>query len=75
MNRLRQIRRARDISQESLAKAIGVSRQTINGIERGRIKRPSDEIMLAIANYFEMDVSEIFYTPLVQHVLQRKAIN
>ncbi|NPV74270.1 MAG: helix-turn-helix domain-containing protein [Pelotomaculum sp.] len=35
-NRLRQIRRAKDITQEELAKAIGVTRQTIIAIEKGQ---------------------------------------
>ncbi|SHI91316.1 helix-turn-helix transcriptional regulator [Desulfofundulus thermosubterraneus] len=72
MNRLREFRCSRQISQQKLAEAIGVSRQTINAIERGRTKRPSDEIMLAIADYFEVPVEQIFYTPLVQHVLQKE---
>ncbi len=69
-NRLRKIRRARDVTQEELARAVYATRQAIIAIEKGRVKRPSDELMVAIAKYFGMKVEEIFFTPLVQHVLQ-----
>ncbi|GBF32343.1 hypothetical protein DCCM_0537 [Desulfocucumis palustris] len=72
-NRLREIRRASDISQEKLAGAIYTTRQTIIAIEKGRVKRPSDELMVAIAKYFGMRVEEIFPTPLVQHVSRENA--
>ncbi len=69
-NKLREIRRASDVSQEELARSVYTTRQTIIAIEKGRVKRPSDELMVAIAKYFGMRVEEIFLTPLVQHVLQ-----
>lgn len=72
-NRLRAIRRAREVSQEELARAVYATRQTIIAIEKGRVKRPSDELMVAIAKYFGLKVEEIFLTPLVQHVLQEAA--
>ena len=72
-NRLRKIRRACDVTQEELARAVYATRQTIIAIEKGRVKRPSDELMVAIAKYFGMKVEEIFFTPLVQHVLQEAA--
>lgn len=71
-NRLRQIRRTKDITQEELAKAVGVTRQTIIAIEKGHVKRPSDEVMLAIAEYLGCDVTDIFFTPLVKHVKQKR---
>lgn len=69
-NRLRQIRRAREVTQEELAQAVYTTRQTIIAIEKGRVKRPSDELMVGIAKYFGVRVEDIFFTPLVQHVLQ-----
>ncbi|MCK9327360.1 MAG: helix-turn-helix domain-containing protein [Bacteroidales bacterium] len=59
----------KDVTQKELADAVGVSRQTILAIEKGYIKRTSDELMLNIANYFGVGVGDIFFTPLVQHVL------
>lgn len=70
LNKLRQVRRMKDVTQKELADAMGVSRQTIIAIEKGYIKRTSDELMLNIANYFGVGVGDIFFTPLVQHVLQ-----
>ncbi len=59
-NKLREIRREKDVTQQKLATALGVSRQTIITVEKGHVKRPSDELMLSIANYFDLKVSDIF---------------
>ena len=47
------------ISQQQLADAIGVSRQTINAIETGRFG-PSTLLALKIARYFSKSVDDIF---------------
>lgn len=61
-NRLREIRRKADVTQEELAKAVGTTRQTIHNIEREKLKKgPSYELMLSIANFFEMDIKDIFF--------------
>lgn len=70
-NNLRQIRRNRGLTQQQLAEGVGVTRQTIIAIEKGHVKRPSDEIMIAIAEYLGYEVGEIFFTPLVKHVEQK----
>ena len=49
-----------DMSQEALAKAIGVSRQTIFSIEKGRFV-PSTLLALKLAQFFKKSVEEIFY--------------
>ena len=58
--RLREVRLKRGITQEELAKAVGVTRQTIIAIERGRYL-PSLKLALKIAKYFNMKVENIFY--------------
>lgn len=59
-NRLRQLREADPFeSQQTLAEALGVSRQTIIAIENGRYA-PSLELALRIARYFGRSVEEIF---------------
>lgn len=58
-NRVRELRTTRDLAQGQLAKALGVSRQTINSIENGRYT-PSLPLALAIARYFTVPVEEIF---------------
>ncbi len=58
-NRLGEIRRRRGITQEELAKALGVSRQTIIAIEKGKYK-PSLCLALKIARFFNLKVEDIF---------------
>jgi len=48
-----------DMTQEELAKAAGVSRQTIHAIERGKAE-PSVALALRLARIFEMRVDELF---------------
>lgn len=59
-NRLRVLRAEKDISQEILAKAVGVSRQTVVAIE-GDDYSPSVTLALRIAAYFGKKMEEVFY--------------
>ena len=52
-------RALKSITQEDLAKVIGVSRQTINAMEAGKYV-PSTVLALKIAKYFEKKVEDIF---------------
>lgn len=58
-NRLEKIRKKNDITQEELAKALAVSRQTIGSLENGRYN-PSITLAFKIARYFNLAVEEIF---------------
>lgn len=58
-NRIEEIRTARDIRQEELAKALGVSRQTISSLENGRYN-PSILLAHKIAQFFGMSIEEVF---------------
>lgn len=58
-NSIRVERAVVDISQQQLADAVGVSRQTINAIEKGRFV-PSTVLALKIARYFNKTVDDIF---------------
>lgn len=49
----------KNITQEDLAKKIGVSRQTINAMEAGKYV-PSTVLALKIAKYFDKKVEDIF---------------
>ena len=54
------LERARlDMTQQDLAEALKVSRQTINAIEKGKFN-PSTILALKISNLFEKSVNEIF---------------
>ena len=57
--RLREWRARYKVSQEALARAVGVTRQTIIAIEKGRYL-PSLELALKIAKFFNANVEEIF---------------
>ena len=58
-NRLKVERAIKNITQEDLAKAVGVSRQTINAIELGKYV-PSTLLSLKIGKYFGKSVEEIY---------------
>jgi len=60
LNTIRELRAARGLSQAELAKAMKVSRQTINAIETERYT-PSLPLALALAHYFETTVEEVFH--------------
>ncbi len=58
-NAVRQRRTGSGLSQADLAKAMDVSRQTINSIETGRYL-PSLPLAIALARFFDSSVEEIF---------------
>lgn len=58
-NTLKVERAKKDITQADLADKIGVSRQSINAIEKGKFV-PSTILALKIAKYFEAKVEEVF---------------
>ena len=58
-NYVRMHRARLDITQDELAREVGVSRQTIHAIERGKAE-PSVALALRLARVFEMKVDELF---------------
>ena len=58
-NRLEQLRKQGGITQDDLAAALEVSRQTIGSLENGRYN-PSILLAFKIARYFQMSIEEIF---------------
>ena len=58
-NKVRELRAQKDLAQGQLAEAMGVSRQTINSIEKERYT-PSLPLALALARYFGVTVEEMF---------------
>lgn len=59
-NEVKQRREDRGLSQAALGDALGVSRQTINSIEKGRYD-PSLPLAFAIASYFNAAIEEVFH--------------
>jgi putative transcriptional regulator len=58
-NRVKELRTAQGLTQEQLAEAAGVSRQSINSIERNRYV-PSLELALIFARVFACSTDDIF---------------
>lgn len=58
-NKLEEIRKEKGITQEELAKALEVSRQTVGSLENGRYN-PSIILAFKIARYFNLTIEEIF---------------
>lgn len=58
-NKLESIRKEHGITQEELADAMEVSRQTIGSLENGRYN-PSILLAFKLARYFHMAVEDIF---------------
>ena len=59
-NDVRDQRTRRGLSQSDLAKALGVSRQTIISIEKERFV-PSLPLAIALARYFDVTVEDVFH--------------
>lgn len=58
-NRIRELRRERKLTQEELSVRVGVSRQSIVAIERGKYN-PSLDLAFKIAKEFDQSVEEVF---------------
>lgn len=58
--RLKAARAAKDLSQEALAQLVGVSRQTINAIEKGDYN-PTIRLCLAICHAMDKTLDELFW--------------
>ena len=58
-NRLEQLRKQRAIRQEDLAQALGVSRQTVISLEKGKYN-PSLALAFKLARYFNLSIEDIF---------------
>ncbi len=59
LTRVKELREERGLSQAALATELGVSRQTINYLERGKYV-PSLTLAMKIAKFFQVSVEEIF---------------
>ncbi len=58
-NRIEEIRNKTGLRQEELAKAMGVSRQTISSLENGKYN-PSILLAHKLAVYFGVSIEELF---------------
>jgi putative transcriptional regulator len=58
-NNLKDLRKLKNVSQNDLADALSVSRQTINSIENGKFD-PSLTLAMKLTKYFEVSLEDIF---------------
>lgn len=58
--KMKAARAALDMSQQDLAEKVGVSRQTINAIEKGDYN-PTIKLCLSICHALEKTLDELFY--------------
>lgn len=59
--RLKAARAAKDLSQQELADMVGVSRQTVNAIEKGDYN-PTVNLCIAICKALGKTLDELFWT-------------
>ena len=58
-NRIKELRKEQKVTQEELAGAVGVTRQTIISLENGKYNA-SLQLAYKIAKYFGMTIEEVF---------------
>ncbi len=58
-NRIRELRKEKNITQDDFASAVGVTRQTIISLENGKYNA-SLQLAFKISKYFDMSIEEIF---------------
>ena len=58
-NQLEELRRQHAIRQEDLAQALGVSRQPVISLEKGKYN-PSLALAFKLARYFNLSIEDIF---------------
>lgn len=58
-NRIKEFRKQRKVTQDELAKAVDVTRQTIISLENGRYNA-SLQLAYKLSKFFEVSIEELF---------------
>lgn len=58
-NKIKELRKASKITQDELASALSVTRQTVISLENGRYN-PSLQLAFRLAKYFDTTIEDIF---------------
>ncbi len=58
-NRIRELRKTNKVTQDDLAGAVGVTRQTIISLENGKYNA-SLQLAHRISKYFDMNIEDVF---------------
>ena len=72
-NRLKVFRAMHDLTQENLAEKLGVTRQTINAIEKLRYN-PSLELAFKLADFFGVTIEELFIRDSPEDLAEPEAV-
>lgn len=59
LNKIKELRKASKITQDELASALSVTRQTVISLENGRYN-PSLQLAFRLAKYFDTTIEDIF---------------
>ena len=59
VNKIKDYRKARSLTQDDLARAVGVTRQTVISLENGKYDA-SLKLAYRIARYFDVSIEELF---------------
>lgn len=57
--RVRELRRAKDMSQEAMAEKVGISSKYVSSIERGK-ENPTLDTFIGLAKALNVDILELF---------------
>lgn len=60
--KIKEARKARNMTQDELAKKSGISRATISGLETGTIKTTTTSTLIKLADALGTTVWDIFYS-------------
>lgn len=58
-NKIKELRKEQNVTQEDLALAVGVTRQTIISLENGKYNA-SLQLAFKIAKYFDTEIEKVF---------------
>lgn len=60
-DRIKELRKERNMTQEDLSNVTGISRRTIEDYEQGKAKTPSAVTVLLLSSYFEVEPANLLY--------------
>lgn len=63
-NKIKQLRKVKDVSQQELADYLNIERTSLSKIENMRYN-PSPRIMLEASNFFKLPIGDIFFNQSV----------
>jgi len=65
-NIIKALRAKHNLTQEQLARKIGISRQALSSVENNKVQ-PSGKVVIKIANIFGIPAEQIFFEDDVMH--------